>query len=343
MQSGEWTEVKGEGFFGAIKSSITMFLVGLVCFPAAIIVSYCGEVSMVDHGKVIMQTESTEIASAPADGRWKFSGVPEMTALHPPGITDSVPVYYWERIFEEYIKPSGPCYETKKENGKEYKREIECKPGWERTNSDEDFVKAMKFSALTVKPSGTSIFRGDDETLRMEETKVRGATSHPAIGDKKVTTTGLPYQSGKTLFVIGDVASGIVSGGETFFISLFNESTTVKMLHGEYTTMKWVVRAIVFILFFVGFAGLVNPFLKIIDKIDNYIPFIGILAKIFYLVDAILSAVLTFLFTMFFAYWYVWLILAVLAIGFVIYRTVTGAKGAGEAPPTPPADAPAEG
>lgn len=341
MQNGEWVEVKGEGFFGAIKSSITMFLVGLVCFPAAIIVSYCGEVSMVDHGKVIMQTEATDISASPTDGRWKFTGIPEMTALHPPGITDSTPVYYWERTFEEYIKPTGPCYETKKENGKEYKREIECKPGWEQTKSDEDFVKSMKFNAITVKPSGTSIFRGDDETLRMEETKVRGATSHPAIGDKKVTTTGLPYKPGQTLFVIGDVSSGTVSGGETFFISLFDEPTTVNLLHGEYKTMKWILRVVVFVLFFVGFAGLVNPFLKIIDKIDNYIPFIGILAKIFYLVDAVLSAILTFLFTMFFAYWYVWLILAVLAIGFVIFRTLTGAKKEGGA--APPADAPAEG
>lgn len=339
-QIGETTyEVEEEGAGGggggcasAILGSIVFFLIGLVLFPAACFTIYRAE-NVKKTSLIVQALPMTDVAQPPsAKGLVKFEGTPTGTPLSAKKANDKV-WYYYYKYEREYVEKKIETERIKQGKKTIKKQTTKYLKVWkvDSSYSESKWVDALDFGKIKVVPSKNEKLYGTVTLKESGSVHVKGAPklapkTEGATGYVRYTVTGLKAEG--PLLVVGVLENGMVEKGNDddpkgapFILARKSSEDLVKTLQTEEAAAKWGLRILTFILLYVGFIGIFNPFVKALEKIGQFGCGLDIFAKLFYLVDAMVSLFIVVVAIFFVNYF--WFFMFLLFLGFVAVAFAT--------------------
>jgi len=200
-------------------------------------------------------------------------------------------------------------------------------------------VDSFKIGQITVRPKNCSKFYGTETLLDWQKRKLSGARDLPPktegrTGRIRYKVDGLTATG--DLLVVGVIQGGTVAQGmdedpmgSPFIITKQTEEKLVETLHMEEEAAKWILRILSFVMLFVGFIGIFNPIVSALEKIGEFGCGLDIFAKLFYLVDALLSLFIVVVAVVFINYFWIVIFLVFLlfvAIGFAAHKALSKRK-----------------
>ena len=173
-----------------------------------------------------------------------------------------------------------------------------------------------------------------------------GSISNPVIGDIRITYTAIPNPPASPMTLFGTLSGGTIvsymyKDKKLYHARYGPPEEAVAKLHKEFTTTRWIVRLIGFLMMWIGLALFFGP----INAVMDVLPFLGnvsrtVISIAMFVVAFVLSAVTIIVSMIAHNIIALIIVLAVIIGGVVlIAKARKGKKGAGEpgaAPTSPP-------
>ncbi len=261
---------------------------------------------------------TTAVASAQA-GMVKVQGVP-VVAVPFTAPRVNVPVIYFEYRRQEFKKVKETRSETRtiQRDGQDVQQTVEKDvyvDKWVDVSTDKKWAP-FTVGGAKIDGANASLAYIDLKKLYEQETPTTEGGEVQKIRD---IITGIPSNS--TLVVVGESASGVISGGAPFIISDKSPEALVAAMQSGESRVYWGFKIAAWLLMTVGFVMLFGPlttFLNILPGLGKFVS--GILFVIFGVVSAIIVA----LGTVVIRYWWAVALVLVAAVVFAV------AKGRGK-------------